>query len=117
MGDLRRAVVEKRREIAALKRLDDPAAVETALGSLADLYRAQGRMHRVIDCGEETVARRRSRDDHLGMVDAFDALADLMVEVGRPDSEYRYREAARRLRLRTDPLRQGASCRTRSDSS
>ncbi|MBW4717400.1 tetratricopeptide repeat protein [Saccharothrix obliqua] len=77
-------------ELAIRRLLDDPQPHTDALHSLAATYRAQHRMHRVIECADEVLELnvRHARPD--GIARALARLGTLMTEVGRLDSAVNY---------------------------
>ena len=90
-GHLRLAAIHGMRELAIHRqRDDDPDATAAALDNLAETYRAQGRMHKVIDCADETLETYLLHQPDAGVAHTLAHLGALMSQVGRHDSAVKY---------------------------
>jgi tetratricopeptide (TPR) repeat protein len=90
-GHLRLAAVHGMRELAIHRqRDDDPDATAASLHDLAEAYRAQGRMHKVIGCADETLETYLLNGHKAGVARTLAHLGALMSEVGRHDAAVKY---------------------------
>ncbi|MEU4806350.1 tetratricopeptide repeat protein [Actinosynnema sp. NPDC023587] len=90
-GNLRPAAIHGMRELAIHRqRDDDPDATATSLHDLAETYRTQGRMRKVIDCADETLETYLLHGHRAGVARTLTHLGTLMSEVGRHDSAVKY---------------------------
>lgn len=97
-GLLQLAAAQGMRELAVHRvRDDDPAATAAALDDLAETYRAQGRMHRVVGCADEALETFFRHGDLAGAARALTRLGELMTEVGRLTAAVRYLTRADRV--------------------
>ncbi|MEU4740938.1 tetratricopeptide repeat protein [Actinosynnema sp. NPDC023658] len=72
------------------RRDDDPDATAASLHDLAETYHAQGRMHKVIGCADETLETYLLHQHEAGVARTLANLGVLMSEVGRHDSAVKY---------------------------
>ncbi|PSL51413.1 tetratricopeptide repeat protein [Saccharothrix carnea] len=110
-GLLRLAAHQGMRELAVHRvRDDDPGATAAALHDLARTYRAQGRLHKVIDCADETLETHQRHHNQPSTAHTLAHLGTLMIEVGRHDSAVKYlTRADKALEQLPDPIRR-AEC-------
>ncbi|XVS62095.1 tetratricopeptide repeat protein [Actinosynnema sp. CA-299493] len=69
---------------------DNPDDAAAALHDLAHTYRAQHRLHKVIDCADETLETYLLHDHDTGTARTLLHLGELMIEAGRHDSAVKY---------------------------
>lgn len=85
------AVVHGRHELAVHRRRDDnPDATASALLDLSRTYRAQGRLHKVINCADEILETYGRHHDAASFKRTLAYLGSLMIEVKRPDAAIKY---------------------------
>ncbi|MEV1114939.1 tetratricopeptide repeat protein [Actinosynnema sp. NPDC049800] len=90
-GLLDLAAVQGTRELA-IHRLhdDDPDGTAAALHDLARTYRTQHRLHKVIDCADETLETYLLHRHDTGTARTLLHLGALMIDAGRHDSATKY---------------------------
>ncbi|GAB2991977.1 hypothetical protein [Saccharothrix stipae] len=97
-GALRAATVAGMHELAIHRlRDDDPDTTASALHDLASIYRAPGRLHKVVDCADEVLEVHLQGNDPIRVARALVHLGSLMIEVGRFDSAANYLTRADKL--------------------
>ncbi|MCC8245057.1 tetratricopeptide repeat protein [Saccharothrix luteola] len=90
-GLLHLAAIQGMRELAIHRLHDDnPDATATALHDLAQTYRAQHRLHKVIDCADETLETYLLHHHDTGTARTLHHLGGLMIDAGRHDSAVKY---------------------------
>jgi len=89
-GEYRLAVAQGRGELAIRRRLTDRQAHEAALLSLSQTYRAQGRLHRVVDCADEILENHIVENNPAGIARTLGLLGGLMAEAGRTANALHY---------------------------
>ncbi|MEU4739369.1 tetratricopeptide repeat protein [Actinosynnema sp. NPDC023658] len=112
-GALRLAAVAGMRELAIHRlRDDDPDAAARALHDLATTYRAQGRLHKVVNCADEVLELYLLHDDQPGVARALAHLGELMIEAGRFDSAVKYLSRADKVFEDLEDVPERARCLT-----
>ncbi|MEU4806396.1 hypothetical protein [Actinosynnema sp. NPDC023587] len=91
------AVSQGLRELAVHRARDDRISSGAALQSLAVTYRAQGRMHRVVDCADGILEDCIACRDETGIASMLGHLGCLMAEVGRHSAAVGYFDRAKAL--------------------
>lgn len=89
------AEVEAMRELKVRGALGDPAGEAVVLARLSRIFRAQGRLRRVMDMSDELVALRQRTKDRPGVAQALRMVGQVLIEAGRPESAVRHLERAR----------------------
>ena len=96
-GWLRHAAALGMRELAIWRLLDEPDPAAGALADLAATYRAQGRLHRVVNCADEALELYVAHGRPDGIARSLAHLGALMVEAGRLDAAVNYLTRADRV--------------------
>ncbi|WP_158852973.1 tetratricopeptide repeat protein [Saccharothrix deserti] len=110
-GLLRLAAAQGMRELAVHRLHDDPDATASALADLSTTYRAQGLMHKVIGCADETLETYGHHNHPVGFARTLTHLGSLMIEVGRYDSAADYLTRATAAHEQWDDVVSLALCR------
>ncbi|OKI24675.1 hypothetical protein A6A25_34240 [Saccharothrix sp. CB00851] len=90
-NQLRLAAIHGMRELAIHRRRDDdPDATAAALHDLAETYRAQGVLHKVVGCADEMLETYLLAHHEAGIASTLTHLGALMIEAHRPGAAVKY---------------------------
>lgn len=91
----REAEIDGMRELGIWRDLDDyPRAID-ALHRLADTFRTHNRLHRVIDCADQTLMWSQRHEDQVGIAAGFRNLGLVMLAANRTADAVRHLSRAR----------------------
>lgn len=93
------AEVEAMRELTVRGALADPTGEAVVLARLSRIFRAQGRLRRVMDMSDELVALRQRTRDRPGVAQALRMVGQVLIEAGRLESAVRHLERARTVQV------------------
>ncbi|MFD7655234.1 tetratricopeptide repeat protein [Actinosynnema sp. NPDC059797] len=100
------AVLHGRHELAVHRRRDDnPDATASALLDLSRTYRAQGRLHKVVDCADQMLETYGRHHHTTGFTRTLAYLGTLMIEARRPDAAIKHLTRATDTNPSSDPRR------------